>query len=240
LAACPVAREPGEDFLTGCERCGVRHLSVCAAVQAGDLGLLEGLSRQMDFRAQEVIASQGQYAHSVFNVVAGTVRLYKLLPDRRRQIVGFAVPGDFIGLAMREDFRFSAEAVNDVSICALPRAAFATLVETRLPLLSRVQDFTAHEVLMAQDHILLLGRRGAEEKVVCFLLGLRARWAEAGRFSVTVPLPMSRQDIADYLGLTIETVSRTFTRLAREKAILTVPDGVRLLDIDRLFRIAAG
>jgi CRP/FNR family transcriptional regulator len=88
--------------------------------------------------------------------------------------------------------------------------------------------------------MLLLGRRGAQEKVVCFLLDMRARWAEAGRFSVTVPLPMSRQDIADYLGLTIETVSRTFTRLAREKIILAVPDGVRLLDIDRLFRMGAG
>lgn len=87
--------------------------------------------------------------------------------------------------------------------------------------------------------MLLLGRRTAEEKIVAFLLNLQTRYGRIGRSSVTVPLPISRQDIADYLGLTIETVSRTLTRLAREKAIVIVPDGARLLDVSRLEQVAA-
>ena len=87
---------------------------------------------------------------------------------------------------------------------------------------------------------MLLGRRNAQERIVCFLLGLQQRFAHIGRPSVTVPLPMGRQDIADCLGLTIETVSRTLTRLSRERMILLVPDGVRLLNAERLAAIAAG
>jgi CRP/FNR family transcriptional regulator, anaerobic regulatory protein len=87
--------------------------------------------------------------------------------------------------------------------------------------------------------MMLLGRRTAEEKVVSFLLLMRGRWAKLGRPSVTVPLPMSRQDIADFLGLTIETVSRTFTKLAKDRTIVIVPDGVRLMNLERLESLAA-
>jgi CRP/FNR family transcriptional regulator len=87
--------------------------------------------------------------------------------------------------------------------------------------------------------MLLLGRRTADEKVAAFLLNLQARYGRIGAMSVNVPLPMSRQDIADYLGLTIETVSRTLTKLAKEKTVLVVPDGVRLLSTDRLDQLAA-
>ncbi len=87
--------------------------------------------------------------------------------------------------------------------------------------------------------MLLLGRRTAEEKVAAFLLNLQTRYGRIGAMSVNVPLPMSRQDIADYLGLTIETVSRTLTKLAKEKVVVVVPDGVRLLSTDRLDQLAA-
>ena len=84
-----------------------------------------------------------------------------------------------------------------------------------------------------------LGRRTAEEKLVTFLLATRDRWAKLGPVSVTVRLPMSRQDIADFLGLTIETVSRTFTKLVKDKTILIVPDGVRLMNLERMAALAA-
>lgn len=86
---------------------------------------------------------------------------------------------------------------------------------------------------------MLLGRRTAEERIVCFLLAMRERWSKIGRDSVTIELPMSRQDMADFLGLTIETVSRTLTRLAKTKTILIVPDGVRLMDTQRMANMAA-
>jgi CRP/FNR family transcriptional regulator len=96
----------------------------------------------------------------------------------------------------------------------------------------------SHELSLAQDQMVILGRRTAEERVAAFLIGLRNRWMRINGNQVHVLLPMTRQDIGDFLGLTVETVSRIMTRLAREKAIVIVPDGVRLLDVARLERLA--
>lgn len=173
-------------------------------------------------------------ADSVFVVTRGVVRLYKLLDDGRRQIVGFALPGDFLGLAMADKYGFSADAVDQVSACRFARSAFSALVTEKPALMRRLFEFATHELSLAQDHMLMLGRRNAEEKLSAFILELQSRWARINGPSPTVPLPMSRQDIADYLGLTIETVSRTITRLARAKTIVVVPDGVRVLEKARL------
>lgn len=106
-------------------------------------------------------------------------------------------------------------------------------------MLKRLHEFAGHELSLAQDQMLLLGRKSAEEKVAAFLVNLQTRYSRIGHTSVTIELPMSRQDIADYLGLTIETISRTLTKLAREKTILIVPDGVRLLSAERMDRLTA-
>ena len=105
-------------------------------------------------------------------------------------------------------------------------------------LLRRLHEFATHELTLAQDQMMQLGRRTAEEKLVTFP-ATRDRWAKLGPVSVTVRLPMSRQDIADFLGLTIETVSRTFTKLVKDKTILIVPDGVRLMNLERMAALAA-
>lgn len=222
-----------------CLTCESRLASVCACLSPEELCALEAISRAVRFAAKDTLFGQGEHARHLYSVTSGAVRLYKLLPDGRRQIVGFALPGDFLGLSMRDVFGVSADAIQPVEACAFPRAAFAALVETKPHLLRRLHDFSAHELTVAQEQMLLLGRRTAEEKLVCFLLGMQQRWARLGRFSVTVPLPMSRQDIADFLGLTIETVSRTLSRLSREGTILIVPDGVRLMQPDRMARLAA-
>jgi CRP/FNR family transcriptional regulator, anaerobic regulatory protein len=103
----------------------------------------------------------------------------------------------------------------------------------------RINEFVARELMLAQEQMLLLGRRTAEEKVAAFLVGWRERLAHIGDNRQTISLPMSRQDIADYLGLTIETVSRTLTRFEREKMLVIVTGGVRLLDTDRAEALAA-
>ena len=167
------------------------------------------------------------------------LRLSRLLPDGRRQVVGFAMVGDFLGLALPERFTVTAEALAPTKLCRFEKRAFAGLVADAPHLLQRLYERAGYELTLAQDHMMLLGRRTAEEKVASFLLGLRARYARIGQNSVTVELPMGRQDIADHLGLTIETVSRMLTRLDRDKAILIVPGGVRLLDIARLEELAA-
>ena len=112
-------------------------------------------------------------------------------------------------------------------------------VESVWNLLKRLHEFATHELTLAHEQMMLLGRRTAEEKLICFLLDMQQRWARLGKPSVTVPLPMTRQDIADFLGLTIETVSRTFTRLAKEKTILIVPGGVRVMNPERMSAVAA-
>jgi CRP/FNR family transcriptional regulator, anaerobic regulatory protein len=231
----------GRSETTACANCQVRLVSVCAALEPDELQRLDSLAQPACYPAKETLFIQGETADAVYNVTAGMVRLYKLLADGRRQIVGFALPGDFLGLALRDTYGFSADAVEPVVACRFSRAAYAALVNEKPHLLRRLHDFATHELTLAQDQMMLLGRRTAEEKLVSFLLGLRGRWAKlyGGRVSATVQLPMSRQDIADYLGLTIETVSRTFTKLAKDKTLLIVPEGVRLMNLARMETLAA-
>jgi len=217
----------------------VRLFSVCASLNYDELALLESLAAPTRFPAGSTLFACGAEAQWVYNVTAGVVRLYKLLADGRRQVVGFALPGDFLGVAMRDAYGFSADAIGDVAVCAFSRAAYTALVDAKPHLLRRLHEFATHELTLAHEQLTLLGRRNAEEKLICFLLGMQRRWARIGKPSVTVPLPMSRQDIADFLGLTVETVSRTFTRLARDKTILIVPGGVRVMNPERMNAVAA-
>jgi CRP/FNR family transcriptional regulator len=103
-----------------------------------------------------------------------------------------------------------------------------------------MHEATTHDLQVAHEQVTLIGRRTAEERVACFLLSMRARWAHVQGLSITVELPMSRTDMADYLGLTIETVSRTISRMARSRVLLVVPDAVRILDLPRLQAMAGG
>lgn len=224
---------------TGCAECSVRLVSVCGALELNELEELERISQPTTFAPKAMLFDQGAPAGHVFNVTEGVVRLYKSLPDGRRQIMGFALPGDFLGLALMDRYGVTAEAVTPVRICRFPRASFLSYIDGKPHLLRRLHEFAGHELSLAQDQMLLLGRKTAEEKVAAFLVNLRTRYARIGPMSVTVPLPMGRQDIADYLGLTIETVSRTLTKLAREKTILIVPDGVRLVSSERLDHLTA-
>ena len=241
LESCagPAAGECKHGRDNGCQDCGVRLFSVCGALDTSELDALDRISQVRHFPAKTMLFDQGALAGSVFNVTEGMVRLYKSLPDGRRQIVGFALPGDFLGLALQDRYGVAAEAVNQVRVCRFVRSAFSAFVDDKPHLLRRLHEFAGHELSLAQDQMLLLGRRSADEKLAAFLLNLQARYGRIGSASVVVPLPMSRQDIADYLGLTIETVSRTFTKFARDKLLVIVPDGIRLLARDRLDRLAA-
>jgi CRP/FNR family transcriptional regulator len=222
-----------------CADCSVRGSSVCAALDNAELRELEHLSRQIHFASCETVFAQEEMTTSFYNLLEGVMRLYKLLPDGRRQIVGFALPGDFLGLTASPRHSFSADAIGPVAVCRFSRTSFSRYIEDKPHLLRRINELTIRELSQAQDHMLLLGRRSAEEKVATFLIAWRDRLAELKGLSKTVPLPMSRLDIADFLGLTIETVSRTFTRLDREGVIEIMPGGVRLLDPVRAEALAA-
>ncbi|MBV5271776.1 MAG: helix-turn-helix domain-containing protein [Afipia sp.] len=237
--AAPGSRQCNHSGTTVCADCTVRVVSVCNVLEPSELEALERISQVTVFAPKSMLFDQGALASSVFNVTEGVVRLYKSLSDGRRQIMGFALPGDFLGLALMDRYGVTAEAITQVKVCRFQRSSFLSYIDGKPHLLRRLHEFAGHELSLAQDQMLLLGRKTAEEKVAAFLVGLQVRYARIGPMSVTVPLPMGRQDIADYLGLTIETVSRTLTKLAREKIILLVPDGVRLLSSERLDQLTA-
>jgi len=229
---------PNSKVTVDCAQCRVRALSLCAALDPQELADLDRLATSIAVGAKETLFEQDQPSEAVYNVTAGSVRLYKLLPDGRRQVVGFALPGDFLGLSMSERNAFSADALTPTTACRFSRQEYSAFLDEKPHLLRRLHSMASHELSLAQDQMVILGRRTAEERIAAFLIGLRNRWMRVNGNQVHVPLPMTRQDIGDFLGLTVETVSRLMTRLAREKAIVIVPDGVRLLDVPRLERLA--
>jgi CRP/FNR family transcriptional regulator, anaerobic regulatory protein len=234
-----ISANPNRAVFGRCSACAVRSLSICGALDQKDLAEFERISRHVQLAPNEALFTAGEPARSVHNLTAGVARLYKLLPDGRRQVVGFALPGDFLGVTPSDRYSISADAVDSVSVCRFPREAFSQFIEQRPHFLVRINEFAARELMLAQEQMVLLGRRTAEEKVAAFLVGWRQRLSRIGDDRQTIALPMSRQDIADYLGLTIETVSRTLTRFEREKMLVIVTGGVRLIDPGRAAALAA-
>ena len=222
-----------------CADCVVRAHAICAALDQGELRLLEQLGHRILYRPNEPVFSQEEIVTSCFNLLEGVLRLYKLLPDGRRQIVGFALPGDFIGLSVDDRHGISADAVGPVIVCRFVKTSFSRFMADKPNLLHRINEFITRDLGEARDQMVLLGRRSAEEKVATFLIRWRDRLVRIGPVSEITPLPMSRQDIADYLGLTIETVSRTLTKLERDGVIEIVHGGIRLADAARAEALAA-
>lgn len=228
--------EPNGHF---CSDCAVRGIAVCASLDPAELREFEHLGRRVHFGTGETVFSEEDITTSFYNLLEGVMRLYKLLPDGRRQIVGFALPGDFLGMNTSGRHNFSADAIGAVAVCQFAKAPFGRFMEDRPHLLKRINELAIRELSQARDHMVLLGRRSADEKIATFLLGWRERLFSLKGSSNTVPLPMSRQDIADYLGLTIETVSRTFTKLERHGAIEIIHGGISLRDPARVEALAA-
>jgi CRP/FNR family nitrogen fixation transcriptional regulator len=168
----------------------------------------------MPFRRNSEIFGEDEPADYVYKVVSGAARTYKVLNDGRRQIGAFYLPGELFGLEAGNEHHCSAEAVSDSTILVIRRSALIGLAGRDGEVARQLWTLTARELERVQEHMLLL-IRSAQERVACFLLEMAERLATAD----TIELPMPRQDIADYLGLTIETVSRTLTHLETSAAI---------------------
>jgi CRP/FNR family transcriptional regulator len=161
-------------------------------------------------------------ARYFFSVSRGVVRTSKAQPDGRRQVTGFLHPGYFIGLSYAETYIYSADAVNEVSLYRFPMNGMIEIFDQIPKLEHFLLKQTANELVAAQDQMLLLGCKTAKERMASFLLGLPSRSGPGGASSTEVDLAMSRTDIADYLGLTVESVSRALTRL-KEEGLIEVP-----------------
>jgi CRP-like cAMP-binding protein len=188
---------------------------------------LESMGVPVSYARNEEIFGEGEPADYVYQVVSGAARTYKVLSDGRRQISAFYLPGAVFGLGVGDVHNCSAEAIGKSTMLVIKRNALITLADTDHKVAHLLWTLTAQELRRVQEHMLLL-IRSAQERVACFLLEMAERMAEAD----VIDLPMSRQDIADYLGLTIETISRTLTQLETSAAI-SVPTCRRIVLVNR-------
>ena len=177
---------------------------------------------QMVLGKGEELFAEGDEAEFFYQVVSGAIRTYKLLSDGRRQIDAFHLGGDIFGLEAGSEHRFSAEAIGDATVIAHRRSRLSALIEDDAAFRDRIMTATLRSLERAQDHMLLLGRKTAQEKMATFLLDMAERLSKDDEH---FELPMQRSDIADHLGLTIETVSRTLTQFARSSLIRLLPAG---------------
>lgn len=177
---------------------------------------------QMAFGPGEELFGEDDEADFFYEVVSGAIRSYKLLSDGRRQIDAFHLPGDILGIEAGSEHRFSAEAIGNVAVIAYRRSRLAALIQEEPAFRDKIMTATLRSLDRAYDHMLLLGRKAAQEKMATFLLDMAQRLSKDDE---TVELPMTRSDIADHLGLTIETVSRTLSHLARSGLIRLLPAG---------------
>lgn len=223
-----------------CQNCPVQSLSLCNSLKHDELAELNAFVTDSQYKNHDILFDQDTPANWVYIVTEGVVRLHKTLPDGRRLVQGFALPGDFLGFSERDVHATSADALGSVAICRISREAFQNLLDAKPHLMRRLHTELIHEFTLAQDRLMLLGRCSAKERMAAFFVNMRNRWKRVNGQAANVALPMSRQDIADFLGLTIETVSRMVTTLARERLIVIVPDGIRILDLPRLEAIAVG
>ncbi|MEM6482937.1 MAG: Crp/Fnr family transcriptional regulator [Pseudomonadota bacterium] len=226
-----------------CASCPIRHRAVCAQCDAEELARMNEIKFYKTYSAGQTIALRGETLDMVASVVDGTATLERVTEDGRTQIVGILLPSDFVGRPGRDSLSYDVTAVTDVKLCCFRRMPFEALLEEVPHLRERLLDMMLDELDAARDWMLLLGRKTAREKIASFLVLLANRCDQlnGGKLRGTrhFDLPVSREAIANFTGLTIETVSRQISILRREQLISL--DGVRKVtvpDTTALRRIA--
>ena len=191
--------------------------------------------------AKEHVFTEGDARSHLYRVETGAICLYKVLPDGRRQVFGFAYPGDVVGLGPLGEHQFNAQATKPCRLRSLPLSTVHQIARHDPVLAIKLYEMISQELEAAHDLLLTTGQRTATERVAAFLLAMSRRSKRSGGDATTIHLPMTRSDIGDFLGLTIETVSRTFTKL-RQLGIIDLEQSanVHIRDMQRLERLAEG
>lgn len=200
-----------------CSECPIRHRAVCARCDDDELALLESMKTYRNFAAGQTILWRGDELVFVASVVSGVATLTKSMEDGRTQMVGLLLPSDFIGRPGRQKIEFDVTATTDVTLCCFQRKPFEKLVHETPHVSQRLMELALDELDAAREWMVLLGRKTAQEKIATFVeMLLRRSNADAkiveGR---TLSLPLTQNQIASYLGLTFETVSRQLTALKK-------------------------
>lgn len=225
-----------------CGDCPIRHRAVCARCDADELALLDQMKYYRSFEAGQTVVWSGDRMDFVASVVTGIAKLTQTMEDGRRQMVGLLLPSDFVGRPGRQNAAYDVTAVNDVVMCCFRKKPFEEMMAHTPHVAQRLLEMTLDELDAAREWMLLLGRKTAREKIASLLAIIARREASLtqakSRASAAFELPLTREEMADYLGLTLETVSRQMSALKREGLIslegnrrVTIPDFNRLMDV---------
>jgi len=206
-----------------CQACEARHKGVCGALSTNQLIDLNKQAIRKRVEPGVELIGEARQTQSYANIISGVVKLTKMMPDGRQQIVGLQFAPDFLGRPFRSESGISADAATEVNVCSFPKAMLDRMIKDTPELEHRLLEQTLKELDEARDWMLTLGRKTASEKVASFLYLIAThinpeQGAEPG--GISFDLPLTRSDIADFLGLTIETVSRQMTKLRKDHVIL--------------------
>jgi len=222
--------------ITACNDCPIRYRAVCAECDADELAVLEQMKTYRSFDAGANLAEAGEDLDHFSSIVTGCATMSRTLEDGRRQTVGLLLPSDFIGRPGRGQSAFDVQALGPVTLCRFERHSFERLVRETPHIASRLMTMSLDELDAARDWAVVLGRMTAREKLAAFLVSLARRLAQGagGHWpsgDVTMQLPLTREELADHLGLTIETTSRQMTALRKDGLIdlrpargISIPD----------------
>ncbi len=223
--------------MSSCDLCVVRNRAICAALDENEVQALNAIGRRRNLSAGESLMWEGEDSVLVANVIEGVLKLSTGTEDGREQIVGVVYPSEFIGRPFGATNGHGVTALTDARVCVFNRRDFDAFAREHPELEHKLLDRTLGELDRTRRWMLLLGRKSASEKLASFLLEMDERLVEPGcqvsidRAQRTLTLPFSRQQIADVLGLTIETVSRQFTRL-KEEGIVGLPSRREVVILD--------
>lgn len=226
------------------ERCGgcpIRDRAVCSYCEPSELHLLDRIKSYKTVAPGGEILAAGEDVVQVGSIVSGVVKLTKTLVDGRRQMVGLLFPSDFVGRIAARRSDCDATAATDVTLCMFERRGFDQILKKTPNLEHRLLEMTLDELDATREWLVLLGRKSAKEKVASFLCVLARRLGKHADADgeVAVRIPITREDMADYLGLTIETVSRQMSALKREELIaLDDARDIRILDLPALTEVS--
>ena len=225
-----------------CGDCPIRHRAVCSTCGPQDLADLDRIKTYRTYAAGEVLAWAGDRLTTLGSIVRGAATLSRTLPDGRRQMVGLLLPANFLGRPGRATVEFDVVAVTETMVCTFRREEFERMIERSPALGRRLLEMTLDELDAAREWMLLLGRKTARERVASLFLMLAQREAALRTTAkasddIVFPLYLTREAVADYLGLTVETVSRQITALRRDDLIRLEEN--RMVHVPDLERLAA-
>ncbi len=227
--------------MNDCVDCPIRHRAVCARCDADELELLEDIKYYRSFTAGQTIMWSGDRMDFVASVVSGVAALTQTMEDGRTQMVGLLLPSDFVGRPGRETATYTVTATSDLVMCCFRRKPFEQMINSTPHIAHRLLEMTLDELDAAREWMLVLGRKTAREKIASLLAIIARRDAVLAKNtdinSLAFDLPLTREAMSDYLGLTLETVSRQISALKKDGVIvlegkrrINVPDMDRLMD----------